>query len=390
MGHRKSFKGAPKLWKRKNGRLCRCSSVDQLEYPFAKTISSLVDSVSSSSRAHPGCWKKCSVLDLPEECLVIVLKNLPLHEICNVAQVCKRFYQVSCNSTLWKSINLSSVYDFPIRYVNVDFPSESTSMTFPKRRMLFASFLSARGAALNDIHGEVNIFCEADMFRCLLNSNVRNLQTVKLQLARGMSWPSIQELQAFRDVLRCLVQKCCNTLKYLKCYVDISHTTAKILRSLHRLEYLNLQFLTPLWLPGSHERYLQPKAIDTILSLPNLKYFKISICQSTFGDLDQPEYILKSDSLEILDFGHTKDFIIKKMIFPKLHTIKAECLHNYHDQQRAVCLFDIVEEGCPQIQTLNDYTSLVPGLQNFNLSNEQKIRCYFCICPIHDPSRSYN
>ncbi|XP_078352263.1 uncharacterized protein LOC144636940 [Oculina patagonica] len=347
MGRRKTFKNNPKLWVRKNGRLCRYNLVDQLEYPSEKTTSSLVDSVSSPGRS----WKEFSVLDLPEECLVIVLKNLPFYEICNVARVCKRFYQVSWNPTLWKlkSIDLSSVYNFPISFVNLGCLSQC--MTFPKRRMLFASFLSARGAALTDVQGEVNICREADMFCCLLNCNVKNLQTVKLRLPYGLNYltymPGEQELQAFRHALWCLVQKCSNFLKSFKCYVDISFTTSKLLGSLHALEYLNLQFLPP---PRqSDEQYLQPKAIDAILSLPNLKYFKISIFQSTFEDHDQPEYELKSDSLETLDFGHTKRFIIRKLILPKLHTIKAECLLNFHDQQRAVCLFDIVEEGCPQI-----------------------------------------
>ena len=380
MGRRKSFKNAPKLWIRKNGRLCRCNLVDQLEYSYDKTISSVVDSVSS----HPGFLKRFSVLDLPEECLVIVLKNLPFYEICNVARVCKRFYQVSWNPTLWKSIDLSSVNTFRISSVNLR--KTSLMMILPKRRMLLASFLSARGATLTDIRGEVNICGEAGMFCCLLDCNVRNLQSVILKLPFGLNclryFPGERGLQALQHALRCLVQKCSNVLKSLRCYVDISYTTAKLLGSLCHLEYLNLQFLPA-------EQYLQPKALEAIMLIPNLKYFKISICQSTFDDQDAPEYMLKSDSLETLDFGHTKHFIIKKLILPKLHTIKAECLHNFHDRQRAVCLFDLVEEGCPQIQTLNDYTSLVPGLQNFNLSNEQKIGCYFCICPIHDPSRSY-
>ena len=387
MRSRRSLKNAPKLWRRQNGRLCRCDFVDRPENPSKRTARTrFIDNI-SSQQDKP--WK-VSILDLPEECLILVLRNLPFAEICNVARVCKRFYQVSCNPTLWKSIDLSSVYALRLpSTVNLDYPSHM--MTFPKRRLLFASFLSSRRAALTDIRGEANLFTEDCMFHRLLNCNTNNLHTVRLQMPRGINFltyaPTAWELQGFRDVLRHLVQKCSNALKNLKCCADISYATAKILRSFHHLEYLNLHFLTA---SQRSEIYLQPEAMDGILSLPRLKYLKISICQSIAPKANFAGYILKSNSLETLHFGFTKEFIIRQMILPKLHTIKAECLHNFHRNQKAVCLLDVVERGCPRIQTLNHYTSLVPGLQNFNLSHDQKRSLHFCICPIHDPSRSYH
>ena len=391
---RRNLKNAPKLWRRQYGRLCRCDFVDRPENPSKRTARArFINNVSSEqdNRDKPG---KVSILDLPEECLIIVLRNLSFAEICNVARVCKRFYQVSCNPTLWKSIDLSSVYALRLpSKVNLDYPS-SHMMTFPKRRLLFASFLCAKRAALTDIRGEANLFNEDGMFHRLLNCNTNNLHTVRLQMPRGVSFltytPTAMELQGFRDVLRHLVQKCSNALKYLKCYADISYATAKILGSFHHLEYLNLHFLTASHRSEIDVNYLQPEAMNGIMSLPRLKYLKISICQSIVPMANFAGYILKSDSLETLHFGFTKEFIIRQMILPKLHTIKAECLRNFHRNQKAVCLLDVVERGCPRIQTLNHFTSLVPGLQNFNLSHDQKRSLHFCICPIHDPSRAYH
>ena len=390
MRSRRSLKNAPKLWRRQNGRLCRCEFVDQPENPFKRTASARLDN--KSFLQDKPCWK-ISILDLPEECLIIVLRNLPFAEICNVARVCKRFYQVSCNPTLWKSIDLSSVYAFRLpSTVNLDYPSHM--MTFPKRRLLFASFLSNRRAALTDIRGEANIFREDGMFHRLLSCNTNNLHTVRLQMPCGVNFltyaPTAWELQGFRDVLRHLLLKCSNALKYLKCYADISYATAKILGSFNHLEFLNLHFLTPLHRSGIDVHYLQPEAMDGIMSLPRLKYLKISIRQCVDSEANFAGYMLKSNSLETLHFGFTKEFIIRQMILPKLHTIKAECLRNFHRNQKAVCLLDVIERGCPQIQTLNHYTSLVPGLQNFNLSHDQKRGLHFCICPIHDPSRAYH
>ena len=383
------MKNAPKLWRRHNGRLCRCEFLDQPENPAKRTASARFIDKAISLQHEP--WK-VSILDLPEECLIIVLRNLPYAEICNVARVCRRFYQASCNPTLWKSIDLSAVYAFRLpSTVNLDYPSHM--MTFPKRRLLFASFLSSRRAALTDIRGETNIFREDDMFHRLLDCNTNNLHTVRLQMPYGVNFltyvPTAWQLQGFRDVLRHLVQKGSNALKCLKCYADVSYATAKILGSFHHLEYLNLHFLTPLHRSEIDVNYLQPEAMDGIMSLPRLKYLKITICQSVDPEANFSGYMLKSNSLETLHFGFTKEFIIRQMILPKLHTIKAECLINFHRNQKAVCLLDVVERGCPQIQTLNHYTSLVPGLRNFNLSHDQKRDLHFCICPIHDPSRAY-
>lgn len=401
MGKRGKYKSTPKLWKRVNRRLHRRNLLEDPEYPSQTTTSSCVDDNNGCSgyKLIPFnvCGKKyVDILDLPEECLIIILRNLTFHEICNVSRVCKRLYQMSWNTTLWNSVDLSSVYAIPIS--SMDFSQPSQMMTFPKRRMLLASFLGARRAVLTDIRGEANICRESNMCIRLLHCNVRNLQTVRLRLPYGMNYltysPNADETLALQDVLRCLVRNCSSILKSLKCYVDISYTTADLLASLHGLEYLNLQFLS-----ASCQRrntrngppeYLQPKAVEAIFSLPNLKYLKISICQNSYTIRYFQGYILKSDTLETLDFGWTKQFFIRELILPKLHTIKAESLHNFRDSQRAVCLFDLIERGCPQIQTLNHYTSLLPGLQNFNLSNEQKRGLYLCVCPSHAPPRVYH
>jgi len=355
----------PKLWIRRSGRLWRRNSVDD----------------------PPEGHTRSSILDLPEECLVIVLKNLTAYEIANVARVCKRFYQVSYNPTLWSCIDLSfeeflSWFLPKVSFVDMDNYDWKEVITNARRRMSFASFLVARKAALAEIRarGDLNIFREGDMLIYLLNNcNVKNLKKIELWLPGGYwDW---EFTRCFQRVLRCLVRNCWNVLKSLRCEVDVSYTTAKLLGSLHNLEYLNLHF--PL------QDVLQPEALDVILSsLPNLKYFKITIRQQIY-DEDFPGYVFKSDSLETLDFGHTKQFWIQEMTLPKLHTINAESLHTGYYIERDLCLFDVVERGCPLIQTLNGYTSLLPGLHNFHLSETQKRQLCFCECSVHSLSRGY-
>lgn len=373
-----------KLWVRRNGRLCRRYSTDDRpegHWNFSNCPCKELRQPRMSA----------SILDLPDECLVIVFEKLEAHEICNVARVCKRFYHVSRSPTLWKFIDLSfQNFVSLIQASLVDTDCSWTEViTNAKRRMLFASFLSARKAALTDIlaHGDFNLFREADMFTYLLNScNLKNLKSISLRIPHGWDFNLFRrdmgDIQTLQQFLQFLVKNCRNVLKSLRCYVDVSLHTAVLLGSLHNLEYLNLNF--PL-----HDT-LQPECMDAVLSsLPNLKYLKITICQH-FGDDEYfPGHVLRSESLETLDFGFSKQFLIRDLFLPRLHTINTGYLSNYHHTQRAVCLFDVVKRGCPLIQTLNGYSSLVPGLQNFHLSEAQKRELYFCICSIHAPWRVY-
>lgn len=375
--------GVPRQWVRRSGRLCRRNSVDDAPVGYQNTSSNLREKTLREPRS-------CTcILDLPEECLVIVFKSLTAYEICNASTVCKRFYHVSRNSALWRSVYLS-LEDFSrlhaqrVSFVDLDNYDWRETNIDTKRRMLFASFLSARKAALTEIrfHGNFNIYLEADMLLCLLSKcNVKNLKKVDMK-PYGIYWCWELGVQV---VLKRLVQKCRNSLKFLRCFVDVSYTTAKLIGSLHNLEYLQLNFRNA---KPSHD-ILQPEAMDAILSrLPNLKHLKITTRQYIYDKDTFPGYVLKSDTLETLDFGFTKEFLITGMVLPKLRTIKAEFPYIGYFTERITCLFDIVEKGCPLIQTINGYTAPIPGLQNFQLSETEKRELYFCSCSAHSPSRN--
>ena len=375
--------GVPRQWVRRSGRLCRRNSIVDAPVGYQNTSSNHREKTLREPRS-------CTcILDLPEECLVIVFKSLTAYEICNASTVCKRFYHVSRNSALWRSVDLS-LEDFlrlhaqRVSFVDLDNYDWREANVDTKRRMLFASFLSARKAALTEIrfHGNFNIYLEADMLLCLLSKcNVKNLKKVDMK-PYGIYW--LWEL-GVQVVLKRLVQKCRNSLKFLRCFVDVSYTTAKLIGSLHNLEYLQLNFHDT---KPSHD-ILQPEAMDAILSrLRNLKHLKITIRQYIYDKDTFPGYVLKSDTLETLDFGFTKEFLITGMVLPKLCTIKAEFPYIGYFTERITCLFGIVEKGCPLIQTINGYTSPIPGLQNFQLSETGKRELYFCSCSVHSPSRN--
>ena len=216
---------------------------------------------------------------------------------------------------------------------------------------------------------------EAEMFIYLLNNcNVRNLKKIDFSFPRGYWYQEFN--QALQRVLRCILRNCSRSLKSLRCDADVSCSTAKLIGSLHNVEHLSLNFPS--------QQSLHPEALNIILSsLPKLKHFKITIHQQVHDDIF-PGYVIKSDSLESLDFGCTKMFLVTEMILPRLHTIlNAEFLHVGFPLEREFCLFDITERGCPLIQSINGYTSLLPGLQNFQLSDIQKRDLNYCKCFAH-------
>ena len=69
---------APKLWIRRNRRLCRNYSVEY--YPESQNI------ISNSCKELRGT----SILDLPDECLITVFKSLTAYELCSVSRVCQK------------------------------------------------------------------------------------------------------------------------------------------------------------------------------------------------------------------------------------------------------------------------------------------------------------
>ena len=394
------------VWIRLEGRLQRCSPIEDsekktltwLRYSNRTREGGLLDSVllpwaDSKEVDNLVCTKQRSILDLPDDCLVTLFSNLEHHEICNVAIVCKRFYEISRNPILWKSVELSFTALLKSKNFSLDVDAHSNKerfMTNARRRELFVSFLTSRRATLRDIRACIDINQEADMFLGLINNcNLTQLQSIDLKWSHSWNHCAPVQVRSFQKLLRKLAQKKCK-IKFLRCYLDVSCVSAHLLGRLQTIQHLNLKFLCRVkYRSREVESVLQPEVLSIILSsLPNLKHLKIAIAQ--FIPDYFPGYELKSDSLEELVFGYTKQFLIKTLILPKLRTIKGECLcHDGSTNQTNVCLFDLIERGCPLIQTLNNHTSLTPGLANFNLSEHEKVMLFLCSCPDHVPWRIY-
>ena len=95
-----------KTWSKELNSLHQNCGYEEKEYSIVVIQKKSLPKVIISQVIATRDLKVVSILDLPEECLVIVFKSLTAYELSSVSRVCKRFYHVCCNPTLWTSIDL--------------------------------------------------------------------------------------------------------------------------------------------------------------------------------------------------------------------------------------------------------------------------------------------
>lgn len=327
--------------------------------------------------------RKLSILEMPEECIVLILSFLESHEICRAGTVCKKLYAVSCNPLLWwnadfkfTSLMGNEWHLFPYR----------GEISDAQRRHLFASFLSQRNAVVTNLTVSFDIDRQSEMFlRFLENCNLEKMNCFDMKWT--CTWtcciPSRRNLkiEAFQSVLRSLGQQC-HSIVTLKTQMDVSLTSAVLLSKLKSIQHLELNFQTPLNKSLNESWQLPNKALKQVLSLLNLKVLKLRLRQET------ADYVLKSDSLEVFEISWTKGFRIIGLDLPKLHTFKAFNVFVSKENESNPCIFNLIDHGCPLIQRINERKFSTPGLCNFHLAEDEMRSMYLCHCDVHAPWRS--
>lgn len=378
-GSNESQKTSATNWKRLR------SNEDELEGQNGEQLpSSSADILCSST----------SILDLPDECIAMVLNEFneyPL-ELGRIMTVCKRFYEICCNiPSLWRTA------DFLFKYRDYKPPAQRKKFLDPesvKRRELFAKFLAKRKAKLYAIRLYSDLPKEIEIARHLIwNCCSKELKHV---IFMWISWEpyrydeSEEERRAnsFREVFERLTASCPDIFS-LQIQLDGSCATARLLGSrLTNINHLNVSFVT---LKLEHERSSSESCegpIEIILFyLRNLLTLRLSVELKSQHLLvyDNPfhGYVLKSDSLEYLDISGSVNLLIREMRLPKLYVLVAEKSESIM-QGRPFCLYELIEEGCPSLTKINHITSETPGLQNFFISDEEKISMRLCMCQDHN------
>ena len=335
--------------------------------------------------------RKTNIVDLPEECLVMILSYLGPHEICRVSSICKKFFEASQHPGLWWKADFRFVSLMSTKFVAVDSLEVETIMTNSQRRKLFAMFLVKRKAALRSLEVDFDACEEGEIIVKLIECcNVKNLTSVDMRWWKSWDYlvdgQSVKEVSAFQQILQKLLQLCPG-IKSLKCEIDLSGNTARLISQFRSIENLSLVFLRMCRSMYTHIEYgMESSHLETIISsLPNLQHLKIRTRQSVPDDF--PGYVVKSAVLKTFDCSWCKCFRIRDLDLPSLHTFEGINSFDFRSYQPCPCLFKLIEKGCPKIQQLNKKKFVVSGLKNFRLNNFQKQQMFICSCPEHAPWR---
>jgi len=364
---------SPKLWTRSAGkRLVR------VENPYKLVSVKFVCRSCSSSNN-----KNISLLDLPDECILMILDKLNLepHELCQMMHICKRFYELSFNPRLWQiaDFRFSSFLYINNGAINVE--SIQRNISELERREMFAQFLIKRKAILSFLRLHCDISDEFETVNSLIEkccSKELNKVVIKwtfMHYNHLIFQRKLAKVICLRDILKKLSVQC-PFINFVKSQIDESCTTARIIGTMANIQHLELSFL------GVLQQDEDTNAIEILLlNLKKLKNFKLKVRQSL--DAERPGCILKSDSLQLFDCSWSKGFHVQFIDLPRLHTYLAFNTFDLYQGVTSPCLFKLLEEGCPVLQKLNFKKFKSPGLANVNLSDVDKSNMYICSCDSH-------
>lgn len=384
MSRRKKSNSSGRQWCRRGKRLVRLGANEAENEPFRKICKTTSVQKSTQKQAN---IRTLSILDLPDECIGLILEklNLKAYELCEITKVCKKFYDVSLNPRLWRIADFRfDTYLFARGFHVLDITQDiSQYLSDVERREMFANFLIKRKALLSQLRITFDIDKEMEIFCNLLdNCSLRNLKNVDIRWTiywQNLS-PAQRELQSecFKKVLEKL-STISPDISFLKCQLLGSIDMAEVVGKLKNIQSLNLVFI------GFNE-IIKRGVLDLILSsLPKLKELKIKVRQMLNESLKG--YSLKSDSLEHLDFSWSKGLRIRELNLPHLHTFMAVNVFEFFQGRSCPCLFELISNGCPELTRINFKRSKVAGLDNFGLDEDDKREMHICQCDIHAPWR---
>lgn len=382
-GKKRSLAG--RLWCRRGKRLVRLGDNEAENEPCRKCCKTR--SIQKHARSQADV-RTLSIVDLPDECIVLILEKLDYkaHEMCEIARVCKKFYDISFNPRLWRVADFRFDTYLFARCSHVLDISQNISqyLSAVERREMFVSFLIKRKALLSHLRITFDIDKEMDTFRNLLEKcSLRNLKNVDIRWT--VYWQYLSSAQkkvqseCFKKVLE-IFSTLSPDISFLKCQLVSSIDMAEHVAKLKNIQSLNLVFI------GYNVEVIDRGVLELILSsLPKLKEFKIKVRQMPNESFRG--YSLKSNSLEHLDFSWSKGLRIRELQLPHLRTFMAVNVFEFFQGRTCPCLFELISNGCPELTKLNFKRSKIAGLDNFGLDEDDKREMHICKCDTHAPWR---
>eukprot|EP00057_Strongylocentrotus_purpuratus_P005762 XP_003731716.1 PREDICTED: uncharacterized protein LOC100893183 [Strongylocentrotus purpuratus] len=168
--------------------------------------------------------------------------------------------------------------------------------------------------------------------------------------AEEMTWKS-DRVKSFLCLLTTLSEMC-PAIEEIHTPFDWSFSSVKALSTFKQLHTLELD---KYWVFA----VLREENLNYLLeSLPRLKRFKLSVSVPLIGMLSFPQYIMSSESLEVLDISNSTCFFLRSVHLPALTSI-ATARNRWtgpllsRDALSVPCLYNILKTGAPSLAIYN-------------------------------------
>ena len=313
--------------------------------------------------------------DIPEECLVYLLRFLEHRDLIRCAFVCKHWKTtVDAHPELWRSAELRLLKPPKKSFFSLLYP--------PDRNRTYVDCLIAKEARLKYLSVDLYHY-DGENFQTLsklLSSGCcHRLRNVKLtwyeskrctERARSFGFSF-----AFFISTLTLLRAYCDGISTLNCQMNWTDESVK-----HISSFVNLRMLEIGCMPRVHN--ISKQHIDTLLQ--SLRYLQIFRLTVTIEQGCLQRYAFRSQSLRTLDISGCVNVMIGEMDLPNLESFNANGIlcHRKCVSEHKFCLFDVLRDGCPSLQVVND-TRVYHDSNDLGLSEEEKSILKICFCPRH-------
>ena len=330
-----------------------------------------------------GFFKRNTILNLSEDCLVEIFKKLEHKDLVNCSKVCKQWQNViECHHELWYSVKFAlkcSASNIPAFHASNFDQLQLKTIIQHKQNRSVAKFLSnnhvhVRSLAIDFSELEQLGF---NVLAFVLSSGCcETLRRASLKWSENWSYgdsPEFCQSHKFFLALLALLQEFVGRdFISLSSYFHWTADSVRIISHFRQIHHLELHSV-----PRVH--CIQKWYIDKLLEeLVNLKKLKLTV--TCIPKLAQ-QYSFSSLSLETLDISNCVNFFIASAEMPNLKYFIAEDVqcHRMGINMHKFCLLDVLETGCPKLQRINKYP-IARNDNRWTLNNKQ---CKMCFCARH-------
>ncbi|XP_066558039.1 uncharacterized protein LOC136748311 [Amia ocellicauda] len=344
---------------------------------------------------------------LPVECQVHVLSFLSEVDKCSAAMVCCSWSCLVRSGKLWRVADFSRRGAFYLGQEGL-LVSNREFERWKAWVHHYAHHLISRGASLLTLKASFDLGDHYHKWGDLLSNLLENVHCrdlsqldlnwtftllepldLRLQPASSSSSSSHQESVTKMDqvnnfqILLSKLSHSCPRIARMRLQFDWSEMSVSLLTQFQHLRVLELKYF---WV----FKGVSPSSLQTLSkSLPNLKSLTLHVLVP-LRNLGI-SYTLESLTLEFLDVSQSRGLVFSRLNLPALREFRAKKIvrgitldrrTRLRIQSRWPCLYHVLREGTPKLQTLNS-ERLLPNWKEQSYQELTSILQQSCYCVLH-------